>query len=277
MATLARTLVDELAAELGGSTPARVRQLHLPGRIVAGRKDAEFGALELDDGSVGLCFLLLPGTLEGLGPERRAALAGADPLALARRWADPDSDPPSRAIGFAALLALTRMALDRAGIEPPPAADSLGGLDPPPGSHVGMVGLFPPLVSQVLARGARLSVLELRADLAAERDRYTVSLAPEALDTCDRIVCTAATLLNHTLEPLLDRWMAGRQPRVALVGPGAGAWPPPLWRRGVDTLAGTWITDGAGLVAALREDRPWSHAARKFAWRAAQGRALVAR
>ena len=34
------------------------------------------------------------------------------------------------------------------------------------GDRVGMVGLFPPLVSRVLETGASLTVLELRADLA---------------------------------------------------------------------------------------------------------------
>lgn len=66
--------------------PPRVRALHLPVAPSAG-KDAEFGALELDDGTLGLCYLLLDGTLDALATGGAAgALAGADALALARWW-----------------------------------------------------------------------------------------------------------------------------------------------------------------------------------------------
>ena len=71
--------------------------------------------------------------------------------------------------------ALTRELFDRAGFVPPAATDSIGGLDPRPGEHIGMVGFFPPLVKQVTACGARLTVLELRADLAGARGKPSAS------------------------------------------------------------------------------------------------------
>jgi hypothetical protein len=80
----------------------------------------------------GLSYLLLDDTLASIGAAgaavqgRRcaAALAGDGPT---RRVAG------ARALGFAAVNALTRELFDRAGFVPPPAADSIGGLDPQPG------------------------------------------------------------------------------------------------------------------------------------------------
>ena len=55
---------------------------------------------------------------------------------------------------------------------------------------------------------------------------------------------------------------------VAMIGPGAGCLPEPLFARGVTAIGGTWIEDRAGFVAALRSGSPWGRHARKVLWRA---------
>ncbi len=270
----AEAILRELALALAGQPVPRARSLHLPDRAAMDRKDGEFGALMLDSGAIGLSYLLLGGTLGALqAPATADRLAGRDALDLARQWLDPD--PGARALGFAAVNALTRHLFDRAGFAPPPAADSLAGVDPRPGEHIGMVGLFPPLVPQVLRQGARLTVLELRADLAGERDGYRVTLDPQALARCDKVLCTSTALLNHSLDRVLAA--LGAVPRIALIGPGAGVLPDPLFRRGITTLAGTWVSDSAGLCAALAAGAPWGTCARKFTLDAAAypGRAAL--
>jgi hypothetical protein len=156
------------------------------------------------------------------------------------------------------------------GLVPPAAPDSIGGIDPQPGEHIGMVGLFPPLVRQVTARGARLTVLELRADLAGENVGFTVTLDPKDLDGCDKVLSTSTVLLNHTLDMVLANCRKARH--IALIGPGAGCLPEVLFKAGVTTLGGTWITDASGFKQALNQGQPWSSFARKFAWNATDWR-----
>ena len=240
----------------------RVRALHLPPPSADGTRAGEFCAVELEDGALGLSFVLLGDTLATLrGAPHGAALAGMPSLLLARRYAQATG--AQRALGFAAVNALTRHLFDRAGYEPPAAAGSIGDLDLAPGDHLGMVGLFPPLVPQVLATGARLTVLELRADLAGERDGWHVTLDAAELARCNKILSTSTVLLNDTLDAVLGHCQ--RAQRVALVGPGAGCLPDPLFARGVTLLGGSWIVDAQGFKAALDAGEPWGTFARKCA------------
>lgn len=299
--TIADDLLDQLQRRLGPARRPTVRALHLPPMPWNGSKDGEFGALELDDGSLGLSYVLLDGTLQALGgaaapstalapglaraaaadtaasgaaadgiaagvaprQARPPGLIGTDALDVARRWRDGRG--AERAIGFAAVNALSRHILDRAGLVPPDATDSIGGLDPQPGEHIGMVGYFPPLVKQVIARGARLTVLELRADLAGAHAGFDITLDPRALRDCDKVLSTSTVLLNDTLDAVLAQ--CGRAKAFAMIGPGAGCLPDALFERGVSVVGGAWIEDAAGFIAALRSGQPWGRHARKFAWR----------
>jgi uncharacterized protein (DUF4213/DUF364 family) len=176
-----------------------------------------------------------------------------------------DSHGAERTLGFAAVNALSRHLFDRDGRVPPDAADSIGGLDPQPGEHIGMVGFFPPLVKPVTACGARLTVLELRADLAGSHPGYEVTLDPAALLACDKVLMTSTVLLNNTLDDVLAH--CRRAAEVVMIGPGAGCLPEPLFERGITTLGGTWVEDRTGFVDALHSGAPWGRFARKVVWR----------
>jgi hypothetical protein len=258
--TVAAELVAGVA-RVGETGPVpRLRALHLPPPEVAGTRAGEFCAVELDDGTLGLSFVVLDGELDALrGAD--VALAGADPLVVARWLAERRG--AERAVGFATVNALTALLYRRAGFVPGPARDTLGDLAPGPADHVGMVGLFPPLVPRVLATGARLTVIELRAGLSAEHARWRVTVDPDALRDCSKVLCTSTVLLNDTLDGLLARCAGARA--FALVGPGAGCLPDPLFARGVTVLGGAWIEDRNGLLDAIRTGSPWGAASRKFA------------
>lgn len=238
----------------------RVRSLHLPPPAADGSKDGEFCALELEDGSFGLSYVLLDDALAALRADRGAPhLAGADALALARAYAGGRGS--RRALGFAAVNALSRHLCDRAAFRPPDAADSIGGLEPRPGQEIGMVGLFPPLVKAIVGRGARLTVLELRADLAGERDGWRVTLDPAALAGCRQVLCTSTVLLNDTLDEVLAACRGAE--RLVLVGPGAGCLPDPLFARGVSALGGSWVEDGPAFRQTLCRGDAWGRHTRK--------------
>jgi uncharacterized protein (DUF4213/DUF364 family) len=227
----------------------RIRALHLPPAGGGADGKGEFCALELDDGSLGLSYVLLGDTLDRLrGNGVGLDLTGADPLAVARRYAAADSY--EKTIGFAAANALTRCLFDRAGFQPDASGDSIGRIDPQPGEQIGMIGLFRPLLGRILQSGARLTVVELKPELAGEADGYRVTLDAEELAACGKVVSTSTLLLNDTLDRMLGccrnaRWFA-------MVGPGAGCLPDALFSRGVTLLGGSWIRDGAGFIDALQ-------------------------
>lgn len=264
------TYADEalaLAERLRGLGPLpRVRALHLPpppAPDAPAHDRGEFAALELEDGTLGLAYVLLEGTWaalrQGVPP---GALSGSDPFALAAGYRSAELLP--RTLGFAALNALTRWLLDRAGWEAPGSSDSLGGLDPQPGETLGMVGFFAPLVPRIRALGARVLALELRADLAGEREEgVRITLNPEALAGCSKVLATGTLLLNGTLDAVLAHCRGAA--RIALVGPSVGGPPDPLFARGVTLLGGSWITEAAGFVQALRDGAPTRGFARKSA------------
>lgn len=255
----------------------RVRALHLPPRPTPGDLRGEFGALELEDESLGLSYVLLGDTWAELTRQRdRFAVAGREALAVARGYAS--GDVLQRTIGFAAVNALTRCLFQRAGFAPGSSGDSIGNLDPQPGETVGMIGLFAPLIPRITARGARVVVVELRADLVGERDGVRVTLDANELDACDKVLATGTLLLNDTLDGMLMHTRRAR--RVALVGPSVGCPPDPLFARGVTLLDGSWIIDPAAYVDALLSGASTSAMARKSALTPAQypgWDALVAR
>lgn len=253
----------------------RVRALHLPPAQALASSRAEFCALELDDGALGMSYVLLDDALGGLLASDRATadLIGVDALTLARGYAGDNSVlrdmPPAvrHTLGFAAAHALSRSVMNRIGFVPPPASDSIGGIDPQRGDHVGMIGLFAPLLKQVTAAGARLTVIELRADWAGDYDGYRVTTDASALRQCNKVLSTSTVLLNHSVDRMLEHCSAVAH--LAVIGPGAGCLPEPLFARGVSLIGGSWITAPDAFIDALRRGESWSAFAFKFAMRTA--------
>ena len=268
--SFATDLIIALEQATAGHVIPRVRALHLPPAEAAASKSGEFCALELDDGALGLSFVLLGDTLSQLGQAKDVdGVIGMDALQLAHEFARPDSgleDPAAnirRSLGFAAANALSRSVMDRLGFAPPPAADSLGGIVPKAGDHIGMVGLFTPLLPQLAEAGARLTVIELNPDCVGDHDGYRVTLDAGELDTCNKVLATSTILLNHTVDRMLAH--CRQASHVALIGPRAGCLPQPLFARGVSLIGGSWVSDRASFIDALRRGESWGQFAYKFA------------
>lgn len=245
----------------------RIRALHLPPQQAADSARAasrgEFCALELDDGTLGLAYVLLGDTCAALhaGPWQ-ATLPGQDALQLAERLPH-STDGAERVLAWAALNALTRHLFDLAAYRPPVSRDSLGQLPIEPGERIGMVGLFGPLIERFLAAGARLTVIELLPELVTERENFRVTLDPAELAGCRKVLCTSTVLLNDSLDALLPHCRDARW--LAMVGPGAGCLPDPLFRRGVTLLGGTWVEDGPACIDALTQGESLARGTRKVA------------
>lgn len=260
MKRFAEELVSATRAMAAALAPPRVARVVVP--PPAGPDQAgSFCAVALEDGSVGLSYVLLADTWARLRatPPR----AEGDVLALVEGFAG--DDPAGRSLGLAAVNALTRHALDRAGYVPDLATNSLGSLRLEPGDSLGMIGLFPPLVPRARAQGIALTVLELKEELVVTEPGLTVTLDPGELTSCTHIVCTSTVLLNDTLEEIVE--LARGCKELVIIGPSAGFVPDPLFRRGVTAIGGAWVVDPPALLDRLARGERFGAASRKFSLR----------
>lgn len=250
------SLAERIAARLGSP---RVRALHVP--PPTGTKEAEFCALELDDGSIGFSYIQLAGTEAPLRERYgERGIGGIEAVALARGFAG--SDPVARALGFAAINALSQALFTRANWVPPAGGDPLGAIAPQRGEHIGMIGLFTALLPLIQRAGARLTVLELKPELVREEPNLRVTLDPAALASCEKVVSTCTVLLNDTLDDVLAACRGARQ--IAVVGPTAGCVPDPLFARGVAALGGRRVVDRERFLDAFRSGGKWGAHAAKY-------------
>jgi len=252
-----RWLIDaaqRIDAALG---PARVKRIVLPPQVDQPGKEGEFCAVQLDCGSVGLAFTLLDGTLAAL--HARGADSGRAAMDLVRGYAEGDG--AARALGLAAINALTRRLYDRAGFVPDDSVDSFGSLGLKAGDRLGMVGYFTPLIEQARALGIPVTVLELKAELVREEAGLVVTLDPGRLAGCNKIVSTSTLLLNDTFEAVSAAWRGAEA--VAIVGPSAGCPPDALFAAGVSAVGAAWVVDAEAFLARVAAGGKWGPTSRK--------------
>lgn len=245
----------------GAAAPPPVRRVYIPEPHAHENRHTEFGVVELEDGSAGLYYAWLGESQQGM--TRRFSereLAGRPALELTELLeADDDA---SRSLGMAAVNAISQYIFKRAGYCPEEAADSMGSLALAGGDHLGMVGYFPSLVERLRDSGIRVTVIEKKSRFAGRDGNVTVSLDIDDLRACNKVLCTAATLLNDSIDEVLAR--ADGAEAVVVVGPTASFLPDPLFRRGVTAVGGTRILDAAAAIEALREDRGLGEVARRY-------------
>jgi hypothetical protein len=101
-----RTWLVEAAQRIDAALgPARVQRIVLPPLVDRPGREGEFCAVQLDDGSVGLAFSLLDGTLAALhARKQRGEHEGSTAMELVRGYAA--GDLAARTLGLATINAL---------------------------------------------------------------------------------------------------------------------------------------------------------------------------
>jgi uncharacterized protein (DUF4213/DUF364 family) len=211
-------------------------------RVVDLRIGLGYTGVLLDDGRCGLAY-----TFRDMVPERgcnvlddAGTLAGraAAELALLAK----SSDMIVAAVGLATLNALS---------EPPAeaSADVLELLDVVGDDEVGMVGHFRPLTAPLRDKAKALHIFERHADAAT--GILAAEMAQDVLPRCQVAIVTATSLLNRTIDTLLDLCRNARE--VVVLGPSTPLRPEVFAGRGVTCLSGVWVNDGPRALRILSE------------------------
>lgn len=260
MATVKSDLL-QLARRAGAAVELPlVRQIYIP-EPDTGQSHTEFGVIILADGSAGLYYAWLGESQQGMSHRyREQEFIGKSPLELVRLYeggAEADCS-----IGLAAISAITQCIYRRAGYILKQAGNTMGNLDFQAGDHIGMVGFFPSLVKRLRERGIRLTVIEKKTKFMESGSLVNVTPDPEKLTGCNKVIITAATLLNNSIDSLLEYTPNAKQ--TVVVGPTAGFFPDPLFSRGVTAMGGSEIIQPDSLIDRLKNDQGMGEAAQKY-------------
>jgi uncharacterized protein (DUF4213/DUF364 family) len=110
--------------------------------------------------------------------------------------------------------------------------------------YVVVVGAIVPTLKALKRRGKPFGILELdTATLTPDEMPFYIppERAAEAVAKADWLIVTGTTLINDTLEGLLEQRKPGA--RVALIGPTASALPGAFFRRGVGIIGGVRVVE----------------------------------
>jgi uncharacterized protein (DUF4213/DUF364 family) len=237
----------------------RIRDPHLTAEDV--RVGVFYTAVRLSTGHVGVAFTPR-GLVDAVCCPRSAAsappagrLAGSGVWELAGYATSPV--PLRRAVGVAALNALSSLAVDRFGTPGGallPGVDALDAAEVGPEDRVAMVGAFAPFLRVLKGRVAALWVVDQHPE-ALREDEWSLwrrpEQAPETLREATVVLITGSALVEGGLDALLEASPTAR--RVVLAGPTTSLWPVLFFARGVHVLAGIRVRDGGRLVRIVGE------------------------
>jgi len=223
-------------------------------------KDAQFMAISLEGGATGISFVLLPDEKE----EEYAALKPTDfvekdPVQFALEFGS--EDPISDMIGLASINAICQHVMREINFPVDSATDSLGLLSVSEGDKVGMVGLFSGLINTIRKSGAELIIIERNDKLIRKFPDLPITSDTTRLSTCNKIISTSTTVLNNSLDEILEHCPPGAF--ISIVGPTAGYFPDPLFARGVVVVGGRVVKDGKSFLQLLENRRRWGDATQR--------------
>jgi uncharacterized protein len=215
-----------------------------------------YTAVALEDGRCGIAFTLHENEYESCTVIADAGTLAGRKASELISWMKL-TDETACAIGLATANAL--IGLPDGSVE----SDILELLQIESGDAVGMIGYFGPLVDAIRNRVRILHIFERKPipDLGVLPD----SAAKEVLPQCQVAILSATTLLNHTIDGLLDLCRSARE--IAILGPSTPFLPGVFSRHGVTLLSGIHVIDGPQALRVVSEaggTRSFGRAIRKL-------------
>jgi uncharacterized protein (DUF4213/DUF364 family) len=194
-------------------------------------------AVELDQSDIGLSYVLrdrLPAGCSAFGFAQH--IIGQPALDVARLVLE-GRDDSQRGVGMAVITAATR-ALNLP--DEPDTANPFG-LQVRPADRVGMIGYIPPVVDQLTKLGAHVTIFDKGLTVSGGDGAAQVmdmSRQSEVLPQCDLMIITGTTLINGSIDKLLELCKKARE--IVLVGSSTPMLAEAFKATGVTALAGSW-------------------------------------
>lgn len=239
----------------------RVADVFLPPLHDGGPPDEEkFMALFLPGGATGISYVMIPAE-EAAAYEalRRQDLIGTDPSALAYGFGS--GEPVRDMLALASINAICQHVMNETDYQPDHVTDPTGLLSVEKGDRVGMVGLFSGLATRIQETGAELVVIERDERLIEDHPALPITLDATRLSSCNKVLCTAVTVLNNSLDEVLGH--CSPDAFVSVIGPSAGYFPDPLFASGVDVVGGRVVTHSEAFLQRLIAGERWTDTTQK--------------
>ncbi len=205
-------------------------------RISEIRVGLNFVGVELDDGSLGVAYVLREDVGAGCTALPRASGLAGMPAEEVAAWAPRSKNVVAVAVGLAAMNAAAEFAA--LGQDDGPDGDAALAVATGAGDTVGVVGHIGPLVAGLRGKVRRLLVFERGKGVAGQV--HPEAAEPELLPECQVVFVSSTSLINGTLDKLLGYCSRARD--VVMVGASTPMYPAAFRGTGVTVLSGTrWL------------------------------------
>ncbi|MHA1192459.1 MAG: Rossmann-like domain-containing protein [Promethearchaeota archaeon] len=222
---------------------------------------SNFAAVALEDNTIGIIFINLTNNVKqkffNLNPKQ---YRGMQALNLAKKFESKDLF--NKSLGLGGINAISQFLFKKCEFSFEYASDSLGLLEIDKDDIVGMVGFFPPLVNHIERIGNKLIIIEKKGELLKEGLNWRVTLDPSELKPCNKILITSTTLLNETIDEILQHCKDAE--KISMIGPTAGFLPDPLFKRRINIIGGTRVVDPRLLLHSIENNIKWAGSAKKY-------------
>ncbi len=226
----------------------KVYEAALPGLQGKSVKEIRIGlsllAVELDDGSIGVTYVLrkeIDEVCEAIQSNEKLEGALAEEIG---KWALQGHNVIKKAIGLAVLNSVA----DFKKLEQEKDANNLDAVfsaEIKPDDTVGVVGHIGPVITKLYGKVKRLIIFE--RGQPEPSNVYPESAQPELLPECQVVFVTSATLINGTLDGILSHCKNARE--VIMVGSSTPMYPQAFRGTKVTALAGTrWLPSNRDMI-----------------------------
>ena len=202
-----------------------------------------YTAVRLEDGRTGVAYTFRDIDFSGCSVFRGLRPVAGKPAAQLLALIE-SQDRLESSLGLATANAVANQARDG-----DIAGDVLDAIDILPSDRVGMVGFFGPLIAPLEDRVRLLEVFEEAPDIAA--GLLPASEAFNSLPKCDLALITSTTIINNTVDALLEA--ASHCRGVVLLGSSTPRLPEAFQDTPVTCLSGISVNDPAGILQVVSE------------------------
>jgi len=224
-------------------------------------KKTNFGAIRLTDGSIGVVYLGLSPEIKELGANiDKSEFINKNPIDLAQKFGS--SNDFEKTLGLGAINAISQYIFRHSNFPFDITTDSLGLLNITQGDCPGIVGFFRPLINHLKKLGIKVIIIEKKEHLVKKTENWEVTLNPSRLTECNKILITSTTVLNESIDEILK--FCSHAEKISMIGPTAGFLPDPLFKRGLDIVGGSFISNSNLFMDLIQKQERWGPSTKKY-------------